>query len=640
MERISHDLVQGSPEWQDFRLEHDGASEIAAVLGLSKKTTRTELLRMKATGTAKEFSDYVQTHILDKGHEVEALSRPIAEEIAGVKLYPSTSSIGRLSASCDGADMLDEITWEHKLINKENAPIVRAGQVPEEHMPQCQQVLMVTGAEKLLFMVSDGTRENMEYVWVEPDTDWFDRIRAGWKQFHEDLATYEHVEVLPPPVAKPIEPLPALALSFSGEVSIVHNLVAFRTAVEDRIAAINLTPKTDQEFVDGKATVRDLDDAAKKAKDALERFRMQNADAAEVETTVTSLVELMDKTRIHLDKTIKAKEMTRKVELLDEHRDLLKAHINGLNTSIGRPYMPEITVDWAAKIKGMRSFDSMQNTLSTTLATAKIAANDVAEKIRSNLKYLRENATDHIALFPDTATIVLKAADDLQTLVKSRIADHKAEEAKKEAAIVHNANCTARINVIKNFLVQAQAKETSAEVQALIEQCQAVDMAGFVAREGEATTVRTHTLTSMQAISDALLKSEQRQADVAKATAPIAEPVATATAPAAAPVAETPAPVAQSRGRVAYGWDRVASSVPAAAPAPAKPDTPPTLRLGQISDRLGFNLTADFIKTLGFEPAAVEKQAKLFHESDFPLICRALIQHVEAAIEEAAALPA
>ena len=29
--------------------------------------------------------------------------------------------------------------------------------LPEEHMPQCQQVLMVTGAEKLLFVVSDGT---------------------------------------------------------------------------------------------------------------------------------------------------------------------------------------------------------------------------------------------------------------------------------------------------------------------------------------------------------------------------------------------------------------------------------------------------------------------------------------------------
>ena len=58
-----------------------------------------------------------------------------------------------------------------------------AGKVPEEHMPQCQQVLMVTGADRLLFTVSDGTRENTHHVWVEPDTDWFDRIRAGWRQF-------------------------------------------------------------------------------------------------------------------------------------------------------------------------------------------------------------------------------------------------------------------------------------------------------------------------------------------------------------------------------------------------------------------------------------------------------------------------
>ena len=48
-------LNQGSPEWHAFRLEHFGASEIAAVLGLSKNTTRTELLRAKKTGVAKAY---------------------------------------------------------------------------------------------------------------------------------------------------------------------------------------------------------------------------------------------------------------------------------------------------------------------------------------------------------------------------------------------------------------------------------------------------------------------------------------------------------------------------------------------------------------------------------------------------------
>lgn len=62
-------------------------------------------------------------------------------------------------------------------------------------------------------------------------------------------------------------------------------------------------------------------------------------------------------------------------------------------------------------------------------------------------------------------------------------------------------------------------------------------------------------------------------------------------------------------------------------PAPA---VPPSLRLGQISTRLGFTVTADFILTLGFAPAATDKAAKLYHESDFKAICAAILRHVSA----------
>ena len=66
---------------------------------------------------------------------------------------------------------------------------------------------------------------------------------------------------------------------------------------------------------------------------------------------------------------------------------------------------------------------------------------------------------------------------------------------------------------------------------------------------------------------------------------------------------------------------------PAAAPVPA---TPPSLKLDQIAERLGFTLTADFLKQLGFEPAATDRASKLYHERDFTHICAALIQHVNS----------
>ena len=75
----------------------------------------------------------------------------------------------------------------------------------------------------------------------------------------------------------------------------------------------------------------------------------------------------------------------------------------------------------------------------------------------------------------------------------------------------------------------------------------------------------------------------------------------------------------------------------APAPAPAERTGTPTLKLGDIAERLGFSLTAEFMKGLGFTPAAIERRSCLFHEADWPLILAALVRHVEAVQARAAA---
>ena len=59
--------------------------------------------------------------------------------------------------------------------------------------------------------------------------------------------------------------------------------------------------------------------------------------------------------------------------------------------------------------------------------------------------------------------------------------------------------------------------------------------------------------------------------------------------------------------------------------------TLPTLKLGQISERLGIPLSADTLKLLGFAPAMIVGASKLFHAKDFPLICDALIERISDA---------
>lgn len=635
MERKIHELVQGSPEWADFRLEHDGASEAAAMLGLSKNTTRTELLLAKKTGNAKEFSDFVQKRILDRGHEVEALARPIIEKIIGEELYPATVSMGRMSASCDGLSMDDTIAMEHKQWNAAMAARMQAtGEVPDEHMPQCQQVLMVTGAEKLIFVMSDGTRENMVYVWVEPDPEWFARLDAGWKQFHQDLAEYQHVEVLPAAVGTAVQALPALSVTLIGEVT-SSNLAIYKTTAMDMIAGIKTDLQTDQDFADADSMVKFCGDAEKELETVKRQALSQTSTIDELFRTIDEIKESMRAKRLELDKLVKARKESIRVEIQQDGVAKYAAHVASLNQRIGKAYMPNLPVDFAGAMRGKKTVSSLRDGVSTELARAKIAASEVADKIQANVQYLRDNAMEYASLFADAATIVLKAPDDLQALATNRINAFKAEEAKKEAAIVHRANCTARINMIKSFLTQAQAKTTSAEVEALIAQCDAMEMDGFVEHEAEAITARTRTMTAMQAISTALFNAEQRQADVAKATAaPVVEPVAPPTPEAVAAITTAVAEAiearsATSRGHVAYEWDQPAASAPA-------PATPPTLRLGQIGDRLGFTVTADFMKELGFTPAAVDKRAQLFHEREFPAMCRALIQHIADVMAEQA----
>lgn len=98
----------------------------------------------------------------------------------------------------------------------------------------------------------------------------------------------------------------------------------------------------------------------------------------------------------------------------------------------------------------------------------------------------------------------------------------------------------------------------------------------------------------------------------------------------------------EERAKLAVVAEPVAVEVPApiqaAAPsiarlevAQAAPEaTPPTLRLGQIADRLGFALTAEFLRSLGFDAAERNKGAVLYHEAQFSMICAALSRHISA----------
>ncbi len=601
---------QGSAAWLATRSKHFCASEAAAALGLSKYTTRDELLRQKATGLTEEFSPAKQ-RIFDAGHEAEALARPIAEGIAGTEFFPvvATREVDGLPllASFDGIDLMDELIWENKLLNQSLVQQVQAGDLEPHYWLQLEHQLLVSGASRALFTTSDGTPEGTHSLWYESKPERRAQLIAGWKQFAEDLAAWVAPEAKPTPVVgKTPDNLPALLIQVTGAVT-ASNLPEYKAHALEVFKGINRTLATDQDFATAESTVKWCADVESRLAAAKEHALSQTATIDELFRTIDDISAEARRTRLELDKLVKARKEEIRGEIVAGGVAALREHIATLNTRLGKPYMPQVPADFAGAIKGKRTVDSLRSAVNDELARAKIEASAIADRIQINLGTLRELAGAHAFLFADTATIVLKQPEDLTMLVKARIAEHQAAE-------------QARLD--------AERERIRAEEQAKAQR---------EAREAEARAERER----QEALRQQVLQAEREaQAGIAEARAAEALP---------APLLDDLASLAKDlKDDVVAGIDadqaisaaQRAAAAPVVVPmraAPAERTGTPTLKLGDIAERLGFTLTAEFMKGLGFTPAAIERRSCLFHEADWPLILAALVRHVEAVQARAAA---
>jgi len=453
-----HNLVQGSPEWKAFRLEKRGASEAAAALGLSPKVSRTELLHMKATGTAQEFSDWVEKYILAHGHHVEALARPPVEDLIGTELYPVTCSDGLLSASCDGLTMAEDVAFEHKQWNEALAAAVAAGELPDEYMPQCQQIMMVTGAEKVIFVCSDGTPERFVWMEVLPDPEWQERIRAGWAQFEADLAAYEPRQYEPKPEAEPIMSLPALVIQIRGEVA-TSNLPAFQARAERFIASIKTDLVTDQDFADAEATVKFCEKAEGDLEQAKRAALEQTADIAELMRTIDHIADQLRAKRLTLQRTVKDKKELIKAGILANAKQAFADHVAALEREIAPLRLVFQARDFAGAMKNKRTLATLQDAVDTELANAKIVVNEIASSVRGRLAWYRECAAEHEFLFADLQAIIQKPDEDFQMVVRTRIDNHKRIEAEKAEQARQRAEAEERARAEAVAAAQQRAEQ-------------------------------------------------------------------------------------------------------------------------------------------------------------------------------------
>jgi putative phage-type endonuclease len=437
----THNLIQGSPEWHAYRAEKFNASDAPAMMGVSPYKTRSELLRERATGLTEEVGPEKQ-RIFDSGHRFEALARPLAEAIIGEDLYPVTGSHGQLSASFDGLTMLEDVAFEHKTLNAELRAVMTEGctgsDLPQVYQIQMEQQCMVAGCNRVLFMASkwDANDQLIEarHCWYTSNPILSANIEAGWAQFAADLSSWSpEPSALPAPAGRAPETLPALRIEVTGAVT-ASNLAEFKSTALAVFKGINRDLVTDSDFADAEKTVKWCSDVEGRLKAAKEHALSQTETIDALFKAIDDISTEARQTRLDLEKLVKARKEEIRHEIVRAGRDAYDAHILALNQRLGKPLLasahrniPE--PDFAGAIKGKRTVDSLRDAVNTSLATAKIEASAIADRVQINLGTLRELAANHAFLFADTQQIVMKAADDLTLLVKSRIADHEAKEA-------------------------------------------------------------------------------------------------------------------------------------------------------------------------------------------------------------------
>ena len=429
-----HSVIQGSEAWHALRANYFTASEAPAMMGASKQMKRTELLSAKKTGLDRDVSWWVQKYLFDKGHEAEALARPILEARIGEDLFPVVGTDGDLLASLDGCTMLGETLFEHKMWNEQLAADVLAGNLDPHYYWQLEQQLLVSGAEKVIFVCSDGTENNFVSMEYTPVPGRAATLVAGWKQFQADLLDFTPVEVMPEAVGKTPDSLPALRIEVTGMVT-ASNLEQFKAHSLAVFDSINTELETDQHFADAEKTVKWCGDVEERLAAAKQHALSQTESIDALFRTIDEISAEARNKRLMLDKLVKARKISIREDIVMSAAKALQVHIDQINNSLGgKARMPAVPADFAGAIKGKKSISSLRDAADSELARAKIASSQVGDSIRANLASLVERAADYVFLFNDVQQLVLKANDDLVALIKVRISEHQKAEADKEEA--------------------------------------------------------------------------------------------------------------------------------------------------------------------------------------------------------------
>ena len=159
-------FIQNTPEWLEWRATGGkgnpypcgiGGSDASIIMGVSR-FKNVDQLWLEKSGLADPTPG---NFITDLGHQAEPYARALYESEYGIKTNAVCLVHGdmpELTASLDGVDPTFTIAQEIKLHGAEYHARVCADEVPDEHVPQLQHNLNVSGAQ-LMHLISFSIAE-------------------------------------------------------------------------------------------------------------------------------------------------------------------------------------------------------------------------------------------------------------------------------------------------------------------------------------------------------------------------------------------------------------------------------------------------------------------------------------------------
>jgi predicted phage-related endonuclease len=82
------------------------------------------------------------------------------------------------------------LIFEHKLVSESLVEQINEGQLNDHYIWQLEHQLLVSNAEKALFVASDGTADNFHSLTYVSSPDLREQLIAGWEKLKQDIAEW------------------------------------------------------------------------------------------------------------------------------------------------------------------------------------------------------------------------------------------------------------------------------------------------------------------------------------------------------------------------------------------------------------------------------------------------------------------